>query len=151
MKQYLTYDQTAKLIELGFEKPKGWYADGVTNNINLYVNIDENPMMFNYSISELIAFLPSVVEYEGFYYGLQITTDCAYSWEVRYEPCPYEKGEPKILPIFDGGSCLIDKLYEVLCQLVVIKDEFTDIVGHKEYGGEEVISRVFKLKEEGVI
>lgn len=59
MKQYLDAQQTAKLIELGFEKPKGWYVDGVTNNINLYVNIDANPMMFNYSIGELIEMLPT--------------------------------------------------------------------------------------------
>ena len=58
MKQYTTPEQTAKLIELGFEKPKGWDVDGVTNNIKLYVNIDANPMMFNYSIGELIEILP---------------------------------------------------------------------------------------------
>ena len=63
MKQYLTPEQTAKLIELGFEKPKGWYMDGVTNNIKLYVNIDENPMMFNYSIGELLSFLPLTIQW----------------------------------------------------------------------------------------
>ena len=63
MKQYTTPDQTAKLIEMGFEKPKGWYVDGVTNNINLYVNIDENPMMFNYSIGELLSFLPLTIQW----------------------------------------------------------------------------------------
>lgn len=65
MKQYLTQEQTAKLIELGFEKPKGWYIDGVTNNIKLYVNIDENPMMFNYSIGELLSFLPENIAKEN--------------------------------------------------------------------------------------
>ena len=63
MKQYTTPEQTAKLIELGFEKPKGWYMDGVTNNIKLYVNIDENPMMFNYSIGELLSFLPLTIQW----------------------------------------------------------------------------------------
>ena len=58
MRQYTNESQTAKLIELGFEKPKGWHVDGVTNNVKLYVNIDENPMMFNYSIGELLSFLP---------------------------------------------------------------------------------------------
>lgn len=61
MKKYTTPEQTGKLIELGFEKPKGWYVDGVTNNINLYVNIDENPMMFNHSIGELIEMLQKQV------------------------------------------------------------------------------------------
>lgn len=63
MKQYLDQQQTAKLIDLGFEKPKGWYVDGVTNNINLYVNIDKNPMMFNYSIGELLSFLPLTIQW----------------------------------------------------------------------------------------
>lgn len=75
MKQFTTPEQTTKLIELGFEKPKGWYIDGVTNNIKLYVNIDENPMMFNYSIGELIEkiyqhIIPIEIHYEkgGFDY-----------------------------------------------------------------------------------
>ena len=63
MKQYTSNNRTAKLIELGFEKPKGWYVDGVTNNVNLYVNIDENPMMFNYSIGELLSFLPLTIQW----------------------------------------------------------------------------------------
>ena len=67
MKQYTTPDQTAKLIELGFDKPKGWYVDGVTNNINLYVNIDENPMMFNYSVGELLSFLPTSFKGDDYY------------------------------------------------------------------------------------
>ena len=61
MKLHTTPEQTAKLIELGFEKPKGWYADGVTNNINLDVNINRDQMMFNYSIGELIGMLPTYI------------------------------------------------------------------------------------------
>jgi hypothetical protein len=67
VKLYTNESQTAKLIELGFEKPKGWYVDGVTNNINLYVNIDENPMMFNYSIGELLSFLPTSLDGVDYY------------------------------------------------------------------------------------
>lgn len=47
MKQYLTPDQTAKLIELGFEKPKN-IVEG-----ELYSDI-----YFAYSIGELLSFLP---------------------------------------------------------------------------------------------
>ena len=74
MRQHTTLDQTAKMIELGFEKPKGWYVNGVTNNIKLYVNIDENPMMFNYSIGELLSLLPDDMvadrrlEFDGFHW-----------------------------------------------------------------------------------
>lgn len=48
MKQYTDKDQTAKLIELGFPKPKpSFYQNGVT-----WIQCDGN-----YSIGELIEFL----------------------------------------------------------------------------------------------
>lgn len=89
MKQYTTPEQTAKLIELGVEKPKGWYANGVTNNIKLYVSIGRNPMMFNYSIGELIEMLPEceiagmtgwyIVKYDNeHYYGRGELIDALY-------------------------------------------------------------------------
>ena len=140
MKQYTNEVQTAKLIELGFEKPKmaapalKW-VDG------------EPTFEPQYTIGELIEMLPRIVEYKGFYYGLKITTDTTYCWNVCYEPCPYEKGSPKFLPIYTGGSCLIDLLYETLLTLVEMKSEFTDIGGHIEYNGSEKLSNVFKLKE----
>lgn len=145
MRQYTNESQTAKLIELGFDKPRTVVE---RKDYGVFFPIEE---VRHYSIGELIEMLPRIVEYKGFYYGLQITTDCTYCWDVRYEPNPYEKGKPKLLPIHDSGSCLIDKLYEVLLQLIEMKDEFTDAAGHKEYNGKEVISKVFKLKEEGEI
>ena len=142
MKQYTTLEQTAKLIELGVEKPKS-------------MNGEYNGWQFMptpaYSIGELIEMLPRIVEYKGFYYGLKITTDTTYCWDVTYEPCPYEKGNPKFLPIYTAGSCLIDELYETLLTLVEMKSEFTDIGGHIEHNGEEELSDVFKIKEGGVI
>lgn len=86
MKMYTNSEQTAKLIELGVEKPKGWYIDGVTNNIKLYVNIDENPMMFNYSIGELIEMLQKQVyqiEYSGIPCDLNIHYDGG-TWLIVY-------------------------------------------------------------------
>lgn len=47
MRQHTTSEQTAKLIELGFEKPKGW------------VTLDFKDATGNYSIGELISFLPN--------------------------------------------------------------------------------------------
>lgn len=144
MKQYTTPDQTAKLIELGLPKPKmaapalKW-VDG------------EPTFEPQYTIGELIEMLPRIVEYKGFYYGLKITTDTTYCWDVTYEPCPYEKGNPKFLPIYTAGSCLIDELYETLLTLVEMKSEFTDVGGQIEHNGEEELSDVFKIKEEGVI
>ena len=83
MKLYTDESQTAKLIGLGFEKPKRWYVDGVTNNINLYVNIDENPMIFNYSIGELLSFLPESIKVNGLFFNLCIHSSSDY-WIVEY-------------------------------------------------------------------
>lgn len=96
MKLYTDKSQTTKLIELGFEKPKGWYVDGVTNNVNLYVNIDENPMMFNYSIGELIEVLGYDL-YSIHYIGL--------AWEVKSERVGTRENE------------LIDALYKMILKL----------------------------------
>ena len=63
MRQYTTPDQTAKLIELGFEKPKG-LADAEPSSGKWVREA--------YSIGELIEMLPSYVEWKGNYYGLQI-------------------------------------------------------------------------------
>ena len=50
MKQYLTPEQTAKLIELGFEKPRYYSADKYTI---IHTGFD----IINYSIGELIEML----------------------------------------------------------------------------------------------
>lgn len=53
MKMYTNSDQTAKLIELGFEKPgPNFYQNGVT-----YIQCEGN-----YSIGELLSFLPLSLE-----------------------------------------------------------------------------------------
>lgn len=55
MKQYTSKDQTAKLIELGFPKPNpSFYQNGAT-----WIQCDGN-----YSIGELIEFLPLELELE---------------------------------------------------------------------------------------
>ena len=103
MKQYLSPEQTAKLIELGFEKPKGLAEAEPSSG---------KRVREAYSIGELIEMLPSYVEWNGNYYGLRIETECTYSWDVSYEPTQNNKA--KIFPVYDGGSCLIDILYNVL-------------------------------------
>ena len=131
MRLYTTLAQTIKLVELGFEKPKN------TVEGELYSNT-----YFAYSIGELFKMLPSYVEWEGNYYDLQIKTECTYSWTVSYEST--QNDNAKIFPVYDGGSCLIDVLYNVLINLVALKDELTDIGGHDEYNQGEVLSQVFK-------
>ena len=54
MKQYTSKDQTAKLIELGFPRPKpSFYENGAT-----WIQCDGN-----YSIGELIEFLPTTINW----------------------------------------------------------------------------------------
>lgn len=71
MKQYLSPEQTAKMIELGFEKPKSIVGhDG-------YWGYD-----YAYSIGELLSFLPEEIksEEDDFVASLQITS----GWELYY-------------------------------------------------------------------
>ena len=63
MKQYTSKDQTAKLIELGFPKPK--FSFPVEDNKHPdYVDEDGNSysLVESYSIGELIEFLPSELD-----------------------------------------------------------------------------------------
>lgn len=72
MKQYTNNEQTAKLIELGFEKPKN-IVEGA-----LYSDI-----YFAYSIGELIEMLENAVQKDNFITDLNICCD-EIGWLVVY-------------------------------------------------------------------
>ena len=74
MKQYTTPEQTAKLIELGFEKPKNEVKAEQAGDYAWY-----NP---TYSIGELLSFLPHEIEIEeeDVCASFQMTAD----WELYY-------------------------------------------------------------------
>ena len=74
MKMFTNSDQTAKLIELGFEKPKGWNAEGINSWFVMYKHKD-NDEDFNYSIGELIEMLPIELEDVGINTTLTIHFD----------------------------------------------------------------------------
>jgi hypothetical protein len=88
MRQYTTPNQTAKLIELGFEKPKYECLDKTLRGIDKWNNIQNN-----YSIGELIEMLPTSISDNVFninfadnrwyvYYGWQpVYSD----WRIKYE------------------------------------------------------------------
>lgn len=61
MKLYTNESQTAKLIELGFEKPKGWCVEGISSRLIMYKH-KEDDEGFNYSIGELLSLLPICFE-----------------------------------------------------------------------------------------
>ena len=77
MKQYLSPEQTFKLIELGFEKPRYYSADKYTI---IHTGFD----IINYSIGELIEMLPKEITNEGLTDSLSIYTDHNKMWTVEY-------------------------------------------------------------------
>lgn len=86
MKQYTTPEQTAKLIELGFEKPKNSLPIREENKALVY--------QLRYTIGELIELLDGVSELEITRYGS--------GWEVGDE-----------LRAFTGEE-LIDSLFDMI-------------------------------------
>ena len=89
MKQYLSKEQTAKLIELGFEKPRG-LADAEPSSGKWVREA--------YSIGELIEMLPQEFKNaSGNYLSLSIYTGGLGTWEINYigfesliRTCEYE-------------------------------------------------------------
>lgn len=109
MKQYTTPEQTAKLIDLGFEKPKSIeaYRDGH------YVPFVEQQLV--YSIGELIEMLPSALtpnNNEECEFHLMLFDDSLY-WHVRYI-----EGDNFCYP--SQAIELIDGLYDMI---VLLKEE----------------------------
>lgn len=108
MKQYTNEIQTAKLIELGFEKPKGWCIEGISSRLIMYKH-KEDDEDFNYSIGELIEMLPDEIYVDENTYSKVIdkTDVCYYSWEL----------EIYAISICDVQEELIDNLYDMIVQL----------------------------------
>ncbi len=97
MKQYTTPEQTAKLIELGFEKPKSIevYRDGHC--------VPFVEQQWAYSIGELIEMLPTIVDYFTLWIGRDERSN---QWYVKYHP--------RTLVIDEE---LVDALYEMAVKL----------------------------------
>lgn len=103
MKQYTSNEQTAKLIELGFEKPKS------VSHCKMDLDMQIIPYR-DYSIGELIEMLPDVVESEdGEYATLQMYFDL-FNWVIEYTGV--EKTEYATSAIE-----LIDALYDMIVKL----------------------------------
>ena len=99
MKQYLTPEQTAKLIELGFEKPKNerWILDVANESTPSIQNLVKRQ---DYSIGELIEALDTVNE----------TVHCRFGG-VKANLVSTNSGYEKI-----GGE-LIDLLFDLCVKL----------------------------------
>lgn len=112
MKQYLNSEQTAKLMGLGFEKPKNerWVLDVANESTPSIQNLVKRQ---DYSIGELIEMLPDAIcesHDDSCHYHLSMDTD-ACMWRVRY------------IDDFDVTLCatydvdLINALYDVCVKL----------------------------------
>ena len=120
MKQYTTPEQTAKLIELGFEKPKSISSIKVTGNIITTAedligepsSVMGGKITANYSIGELIEMLPSALSPnndEDCEFHLMLFDDSLY-WHVRYTD-----GDSFCYPSL--AIELIDALYDMVVKL----------------------------------
>ena len=101
MKLFTTELQTAKLIELGFEKPKS-------------MNGEHNGWQFMptpaYSIGELLSFLPPIIPQESGYY-INITHDSV-SWVIDYK----QHGDTQYKYIVSDVE-LIDAIFDMLIKI----------------------------------
>jgi hypothetical protein len=94
MKQYTTPDQTAKLIELGFERPR--YA-------TMFWRDNKEVTEINYILGELLSFLPQFMDFDDGEYALSIEADpfkVNGTWWVFYEPSYHTESAELIDAIF---------------------------------------------------
>lgn len=109
MKQYTTPEQTAKLIELGFEKPKNRLVkQRFDRSTSSWIVVGEER---DYSIGELLSFLPPKIwdDYAQIYWELCIDWDIIGNvWRVVY----FHKALMRCY-----GEELIDALFDMVLRL----------------------------------
>lgn len=111
MKQYLSPDQTAKLIELGFEKPKSiieysyphqsekQQAYEASLGLAPYLaTVDQIKFEYAYSIGELIDILPTIIDDFTLWIGRDERSN---QWFVKYAPRLLKLSENLIDALFD--------------------------------------------------
>lgn len=119
MKQYTTPEQTAKLIELGLEKPKNRLVkQRFDRSTSSWIVVGEEG---NYSIGELIEILPKTIIHEIWWgeekgmegvWGLCIDTEATdYGWDVTYT----RNSSAYLYRV--GRTELIDALYNMVVKL----------------------------------
>lgn len=101
MKQYLDEQQTAKLMDLGFEKPKGGHCIRRGNEIVIDIN---------FSIGELIEMLPDYINGNFVNWKIQTTRGDA-KWSVGWDCFETEQFQ------WIRTTELIDALYTMILGL----------------------------------
>lgn len=104
MKQYLDEQQTAKLIELGFENPSS------IASVEPIYGMGGISVAKAYTIGELLSFLPPIIPQEYGYY-INITHDSV-SWVIDYK----QYGDTQYKYIVSDVE-LIDGLFDLCVKL----------------------------------
>lgn len=119
MRQFTIPEQTAKLIELGFEKPKNRIVkQRFDRSTSSWITIEEKG---GYSIGELIEMLPAAIEHVIWWgdeigeigvWGLRIDSGgTEYGWDVSYER-PNSAHAYRV-----GREEMIDALFDMIVEL----------------------------------
>lgn len=124
MKQFTSPEQTAKLIELGFEKPKNtqYIQRAKARNLHSpFIEFGEPEFEGSYSIGELLEMLPPAIEHVIWWgdeieeigvWGLRIDSGCTeYGWDVSYER-PNSAHAYRV-----GREEMIDALFDMIVEL----------------------------------
>lgn len=113
MKQYLNSDQTAKLIDLGFEKPKNtqYIQRAKARNLHSpFIEFGEPEFEGSYTIGELIEMLPQEINNDALPDRLEVYIDHNKMWTVEYNNILGE--------LFSTYRTeLIDALYDMIVKL----------------------------------
>ena len=107
MKQYTTPEQTAKLIELGFEKPRALVDKYYDYDAEAYAEVKA------YSIGELIEMLPKSLKNP---YNPPLAIECNEKWRVYYGVQEDYSWEWSIW-FEEERKELIDALYDMIVKL----------------------------------
>ena len=111
MKQYLSQEQTTKLIDLGFEKPKNTQyiqRAKIRNLRSPFIEFGEPEFEGSYSIGELIELLPKEYWDKAASNQLTITFDSyLMGWVVKYTNYKF----------YQFGTELIDVIYNMILTL----------------------------------
>jgi hypothetical protein len=101
MKLYTNSEQTAKLVELGFEEPKHTFTFKLIEYNDVKTDIDIP--VSNYSMGELVSFLPQSMDFDDGKWALSIEADpfkVNGTWWVFYESSFYTESAELIDAIF---------------------------------------------------
>ena len=105
MKQYTTPEQTSKLIELGFEKPKSEVKAEQAGDC-----VWCNPA---YSIGELISLLPKSIKVNGLFFTLCLYPSSGY-WVIEYDDIAFGT---------QARLCKDELIDALFTEIVMLKEE----------------------------